>query len=55
MPGVPDDVLDPRNAWADPAAYRATANQLATIFQDAVGRMPHMPADVVAAGPAPVP
>jgi phosphoenolpyruvate carboxykinase (ATP) len=54
VPGVDPELLDPRNFWADPAAYRASSNQLAEIFQDAVGRMPHMPADVLAAGPSPV-
>ena len=32
VPDVPNDVLDPRNAWSDQAAYDAQANKLATLF-----------------------
>ncbi|HMV66909.1 MAG TPA: phosphoenolpyruvate carboxykinase (ATP) [Myxococcota bacterium] len=54
VPGVDPHLLDARNFWPDEASYREAANHLATIFQEAVGRMPHMPEDVLAAGPAPV-
>lgn len=52
VPGVDKAVLDPRNAWTDPVAYNAAANELATIFQTAASKM-ELPADVIAAGPAP--
>jgi phosphoenolpyruvate carboxykinase (ATP) len=31
--GVPAEVLDPRSAWADPAAYDQTARRLAAMFR----------------------
>jgi phosphoenolpyruvate carboxykinase (ATP) len=30
--GVPNDVLDPKKTWSDPAAYDAKANKLAGLF-----------------------
>lgn len=33
MPDVPDEILDPRNAWADKDAYDAKAKQLAEMFR----------------------
>lgn len=33
VPGIPDEVLDPSKAWADPAAYARTANELARRFE----------------------
>lgn len=33
VPGVPSEVLDPRGAWSDPAAYDAQAATLAALFE----------------------
>ncbi|HEY9084755.1 MAG TPA: phosphoenolpyruvate carboxykinase (ATP) [Candidatus Tyrphobacter sp.] len=34
VPGVPSEVLNPRNAWSDPRAYDAQAATLARLFAD---------------------
>jgi phosphoenolpyruvate carboxykinase (ATP) len=34
VPGVPDEILRPRDTWPDPAAYDAKAAELAAMFAD---------------------
>jgi phosphoenolpyruvate carboxykinase (ATP) len=34
VPGVPDDVLIPKNTWKDPARYDVTAKKLASLFAE---------------------
>ena len=54
--GVPDDVLDPRATWADPAAYDAKARELAAMFAKNFERYADgVPSEVLEAGPTEAP
>ena len=50
-PGVPAELLNPRNAWKDPQAYDAQANMLAEKFEKNFAKF-EAPAGVREAGPA---
>lgn len=51
-PGVPPEILQPRNTWADPGAYDAQAARLARMFQENFRQFDGtVGPEVVAAGP----
>ena len=50
-PGVPPELLNPRNTWKDKAAYDAQARELAALFLKNFQRFSDAPATVVEAGP----
>lgn len=50
-PGVPAEVLNPREAWKDKAAYDAKAKDLAARFVKNFQKYKNMPAHIVEAGP----
>ena len=52
VPGVPHEILRPRDTWSDPAAYDATARELAEMFADNfTGYAEGVSEAVAAAGP----
>ena len=52
VPGVPDEVLSPRDTWHDAAAYDAQARKLADMFRQNFKRYEaEVPAEVRQAGP----
>ncbi|GAB4441039.1 MAG: phosphoenolpyruvate carboxykinase (ATP) [Rhodocyclaceae bacterium] len=52
-PGVPAEVLDPRNAWTDKAAYDAAARRIAALFRENFAKYEQdVPEEVRAAAPA---
>jgi phosphoenolpyruvate carboxykinase (ATP) len=52
VPGVPDEVLIPRQTWSDQAAYDAQARRLAAMFAENFKAFAdQVPAEVRDAGP----
>jgi phosphoenolpyruvate carboxykinase (ATP) len=49
VPGVPDEVLNPRNAWDDKGAYDAQARKLAGLFEANFERFADQASDAVKA------
>ncbi len=52
-PGVPYEVLDPRNTWHDGDEYDAAARRLAALFAKNFAKFGNVSKDIVNAGPLP--
>lgn len=50
VPGVPDDVLTPKKTWADPAAYKVKALELAAQFKENFKKFKTVPERTVKLG-----
>ena len=51
VPGVRDELLDPRATWADPRAYDEAAQELARHFARNMAGLRSVPQEIAAAGP----
>jgi phosphoenolpyruvate carboxykinase (ATP) len=51
LPGVPSEVLQPRNTWTDKAAYEVKAWELAERFNQNFKKFTNISEEIVAAGP----
>jgi len=50
VPGVPSNVLNPRDAWADPVAYDKKANELANQFRENFNKFGSVAEEIVSKG-----
>ena len=54
-PDVPSEILDPKQTWADKAAYDEQAQKLAEMFvENFQKKYAHMPEEITNAGPKPL-
>jgi phosphoenolpyruvate carboxykinase (ATP) len=52
-PGVPSEILDPKNTWADPVAYDRQARKLAELFVGHFKKFESAHPEIIEAGPDP--
>lgn len=49
VPGVPSNILTPRDTWADPSAYHVQAKKLAALFHENFRQFKDQASDIIAA------
>jgi phosphoenolpyruvate carboxykinase (ATP) len=50
-PGVPKEILDPRNTWDDQDEYDRRADELAEKFAENIKKFQDVPDNIIKAGP----
>ena len=51
VPGVPSDILDPKNTWTDKDSYDLSARKLAQMFVENFKKFENVSSEIVEAGP----
>jgi phosphoenolpyruvate carboxykinase (ATP) len=51
VPGVPSDILDPKNTWNDKDSYDLSAKKLSQMFVENFKKFQNVAPEIIAAGP----
>ena len=51
VPGIPSEILDPKNTWSDKASYELSAKKLAQMFVENFKKFQNVAPEILGAGP----